>query len=321
MRRTIFLLGALVLSCSHAGEEVRITYRRGEPLSRFIRELRDSSVIRHEGILKLLIRMGGVERRIRPGMYVFHRGEGEIRAYNHIKEGPVLRYFRFTIREGESMRDFVPRFARYGYDTARIMALAHDSLFLLHLSRRFPFLRGKRSLEGFLYPDTYFIDYGASEEEVFLPPLERFAKVWDSLRVEERSKRVGLTPYEVLILASIVEKEAVLDREKPIIASVFLNRLRRGMPLAADPTIKYVLKNPPKILSYRQTNIDSPYNTYKFKGLPPTPICSPSAKSIEAVLNPAHTDYLFFVSADGRRHRFARTYRQHLRNVRKMHIK
>ena len=321
MRRFPILLGMLLISCSHTGEEVRITFRRGEPLSSFIRELRDSGVIRYEGILKLLIRMGGVERRIRPGLYVFHRGEGEIRAYGHLKEGPVLRYFRFTIREGESIRDFVPRFAKYGYDTARIMALTHDSLFILHLSRRFPFLGGKRSLEGFLYPDTYFIDYGSTEEEVLIPALRRFAKVWDSLKVEERSKDVGLKPYGVLILASIVEKEAVLDSEKPIIASVFLNRLKRGMPLAADPTVKYVLKNPPKILSRRETSINSPYNTYRFKGLPPTPICSPTAKSIEAVLNPARTDYLFFVSADGRRHRFARTYRQHLRNVRKMHIR
>ncbi len=319
--RKVTPLFVLVLSCSHAGEEVRITYRRGEPLSHFVRELRDSGVIRNERLLKLLIRMGGVERRIWPGMYVFHRGEGEISAYEHLKDGPILRYFRLTIKEGESIRDFVPRLAKYGYDTARIMALTRDTLFLMYLSRKFPFLKGKRSLEGFLYPDTYFVEYGVPEEEVLIPALDRFARVWDSLRVEERSGKVGLTPYEVLILASIVEKEAVLDEEKPLIASVFLNRLRRGMPLAADPTVKYVLKNPPKILSRRETNIDSPYNTYKFKGLPPTPICSPTAKSIEAVLNPARTDYLFFVSADGRRHRFARTYRQHLRNVRKMRIK
>ena len=319
MRRFLFLL--LLLGCNKGGEEVRITYRRGEPLSAFLNEMRDSSVVRNVGLLKLLIRLGGIERKIKPGLYVFRKGEGELSAYNRLREGPVRSYFKFTIKEGESLRDFLPRFARYGYDTARLMALARDSLFLAHLSRRFPFLKGKRSLEGFLYPETYFIDYGASEEEVFLPPLERFAKVWDSLKVEERSKRVGLTPYEVLVLASIVEKEAVLDEEKPLIASVFLNRLRRGMPLAADPTVKYVLKDPPKILSYRQTRIASPYNTYRVKGLPPTPICSPTAKSIEAVLNPAETNYLFFVSADGRRHRFASTYRQHLRNVRRMRLK
>ncbi len=322
MRKVLLLIPfTVLLTCSRGGEEVRITYRRGEPLAHFLKTLRDSSVVRNTGFVKLLIRLGGIEKHIRPGVYVFRRGEGELSAYNRLKKGPLLSYFRFTIREGESLRDFIPRFAEYGYDTARLMRLANDSLFLAHLSRSFPFLKGKRTLEGFLYPETYFIDYGSSEEEVFLPPLRRFARVWDSLKVEERSESAGLTPYEVLILASIVEKEAVVDSEKPIIASVFLNRLRRGMPLAADPTVKYVLKDPPKILSRRHTEIDSPYNTYRFKGLPPTPICSPTAKSIEAVLNPAKTDYLFFVSADGRTHRFATTYRQHLRNVRKMRLR
>ncbi|NPA80966.1 MAG: endolytic transglycosylase MltG [Thermotogae bacterium] len=321
MRRATLLLVLLTACGTNAGEEVRITYRRGESLGTFLRALKDSNVIRDERLLRVLVRLGGIERKIRPGLYVFRRGEGIWRVYEKLREGPKVRYFKFVIKEGESLKDFLPRLGRYGYDTSYLLSLAHDSLFLMHLSRKFPFLRGKKTLEGFMYPETYFVDYGASEEEVFIPPLEKFRKVWDSLDVERRSRKVGLSPYEVLILASIVEKEAVLDEEKPIIASVFLNRLKRGMPLAADPTVKYVLKNPPKLLSRRDVGIDSPYNTYRYPGLPPTPICSPTAKSIEAVLEPAKTDYLFFASADGRRHRFARTYREHLRNVRRMRLK
>lgn len=321
MRRAVFFAFLLLSCASGGGEEVEITYRRGERLSDFVREMRERGVINSERVMKVLIRLSGIERRIKPGVYVFEEGEGEWKALGRLKKGPILRHFQFTIKEGEALREFLPRLSRYGYDTVKLLNLAFDTLYISHLSRRFAFLKGKKSLEGFLYPDTYFIDYGAMEEEVFIPPLERFKAVWDSLRVEERSEGVGLSPYEVLILASVVEKEAVLDEEKPLIASVFLNRLRRGMPLAADPTIKYVLENPPKILSFKHTRINSPYNTYRFTGLPPTPICSPSAKTLEAVLNPAETDYLFFASADGRRHRFARTYKEHLRNVRRMNIR
>ncbi|NPB03953.1 MAG: endolytic transglycosylase MltG [Thermotogae bacterium] len=319
MKRLLTFL--LLLSCSAPGPEVRVIYRRGEPLHILLDRMRDSGVVSNITFLRFLIRMGGIERHIRPGVYVFKKGEGVFAAYSHLRDGPEVSYFKLTIKEGERLRDFLPRLAKYGYDTLRLLSLAQDTLFIGYLSRKFPFLKGKITLEGFLYPETYFVDYGASHEEIFLPPLLRFAKVWDSLNVEKRASDVGLSPYEVLILASIVEKEAVLDEEKPIIASVFLNRLKRGIPLAADPTVKYVLKDPPTLLSSRHIRINSPYNTYRFKGLPPTPICSPSDRSIEAVLDPANTDYLYFASADGKRHRFAHTYRQHLRNVRRMNLK
>lgn len=128
--------------------------------------------------------------------------------------------------------------------------------------------------------------------------------------------------YEVLILASIVEKEATFDDEKPLIAGVYHNRLRRGMRLQADPTVAYALEQAGIVrrskIYYRDLQIDSPYNTYRNKGLPPTPICSPSIKSIKAVLNPAETDYLFFFSNNRGRHIFSKTYREHLNGLRKL---
>ncbi len=311
----------LFLCCSSPKYEVSVVFKRGESVSEFVERLKEEGVISKPFILKVLLRFSGMDRYIKPGRYVFKIGGGEFHALTVIKKGPEKSFFKLTIKEGESIKDIADKLDSLELDKVRFISLSKDTLFIEYLSKDFPFLKGKSSLEGFLYPNTYYIDYGSKEEEIFSKPLELFKRVWDSLRVEDRAKNVGLEPYEVLILASIVEKEAVIEEEKPIIASVFLNRLKRNMPLAADPTIKYILKNPPKILPLSLTRINSPYNTYIHPGLPPTPICSPSASSIEAVLNPAKTDYLYFASEDGVRHRFARTYREHLMNVRRMKLR
>lgn len=319
----LIFLSLIFLSCGQKGEKVYVILKRGENADVFINKLKDEGVIKNPYILKILLRLSRIDKSLKPGRYEFYRKQNELSAFMSIRKGPEISYFKFTIKEGNAIRDIVKNVEGLGLDPLKIVKLSKDTLFISYLSRQynFPFLKGKISLEGFLYPDTYFLDYGITEEEFFLPPLRRFKRVWDSLDVENRAKDVNLTPYEVLILASIVEKEAVLEYEKPLIASVFLNRLKRGMPLAADPTIKYILENPPKILPYQLTTIDSPYNTYKYPGLPPTPICSPSASSISAVLNPANTDYLYFSSKDGVRHYFARTYKEHLRNVEKMELR
>ncbi|MEO0139265.1 MAG: endolytic transglycosylase MltG [candidate division WOR-3 bacterium] len=321
--RVLVLLSLIFLSCAQRGEKVYVILKRGESLDVFLNKLKGEGVIKNPTILKILLRFSGIDKALKPGRYVFYKNQNEISAFISIKKGPEMSYVKFTIKEGDAIRDMVKSVKDLDLDPVKIMRLSRDTIFISYLSQRynFPFLKGKRSLEGFLYPDTYFLDYGITEEEFFLPPLRRFKEVWDSLDVENKAENVGLTPYGVLILASIVEKEAVLEYEKPLIASVFLNRLKRGMPLAADPTIKYILENPPKILSYKHTTIESPYNTYKYPGLPPTPVCSPSASTIYYVLNPTKTDYLYFSSKDGTEHYFAKTYKEHLRNVKRMELR
>ena len=319
----VFIL-FLFTSCSvkEGREEVFVIIKRGQSLNATLEELKEKGVIKCPFLLKLLLKISGMDRSIKPGKYSFFKGEGEIGAFLSLKKGPKVSHFRLTIKEGENLKELAKKLGNVGLDPSNFLYLSRDSTFISKLAGMgFEFLKGKKSLEGFLYPETYFLDYGISEEEVFIKPLEKFKNVWDSLGVEENAKKVGLEPYEVLILASIVEKEAVVEEEKPIIASVFLNRLRKGMKLAADPTVKYFLENPPKILSYKEISLDNPYNTYKYPGLPPTPICSPSASSINAVLNPAKVDYLFFSSKDGKYHYFSKTYSQHLRNVKKMKLK
>ncbi len=318
----ILLMLVFIISCSREREEVFIIIKKGQGLNSVLIELKEKGVIKYPILLKAILRISGLEKKIKPGKYRFFKGQGELGAFLSIKNGPQISHFRLTIKEGENLKEISKRLIDVGLDPSRFLKLAHDSTFISKLaSMGFDFLVGKRSLEGFLYPETYFLDYGVSEEEIFIDPLKKFKKVWDSLEVEKNAKSLGLKPYDVLILASIVEKEAVVEEEKPLIASVFLNRLRRGMKLAADPTVKYILENPPKILSYRDISVDNPYNTYMYPGLPPTPICSPSASSIGAVLRPAKTDYLFFSSKDGKYHYFSRTYPQHLKNVKNMKLR
>lgn len=191
------------------------------------------------------------------------------------------------------------------------------------------------SLEGFLYPDTYRLP---AEDTTVLDLLarqldsfgEKVMPAWQAAATAPQWSAAGgasLTLHQVLTLASIVEREAAVDDERPLIARVYLNRLARGMKLQADPTVQYALGFQPdtgrwwKVPMYLEEYdaVESPYNTYKVTGLPPGPICSPSLKSIQAVLAPAEHEYLYFVAEPGGtgRHAFARTYEEHLENVQK----
>jgi UPF0755 protein len=183
------------------------------------------------------------------------------------------------------------------------------------------------TLEGYLAPDTYQLAAeGSTVLDLLKRQLDTFRdRVMPAWREAQASGKTKLTLHQVLTLASIVEREAVLDDERPMIAGVYLNRLARGMRLEADPTVQYAMgyqadsglwwKAPVYLQEYDK--VVSPYNTYKVKGLPPGPIAAPSLASIEAVLNPAQHDYLFFMAkGDGSgRHTFARTFEEHLKNV------
>ncbi len=185
------------------------------------------------------------------------------------------------------------------------------------------------SLEGFLYPDTYRLPAeGATVLDLLERQLDSFGeKVMPAWQAAQAAGGTALTLHQVLTLASIVEREAAVDDERPLIAAVYLNRLARGMKLQADPTVQYAMGFQPdtgrwwKVPMYLEEydSVESPYNTYKVAGLPPGPICSPSLKSIRAVLEPADHEYLFFVAEPGGtgRHAFAKTYEEHLKNVQK----
>ena len=180
------------------------------------------------------------------------------------------------------------------------------------------------SLEGYLFPDTYELPERPNPEDLLRRMLDNFGRKAAPL-LSEMPPPAGLDGYQVIILASIVEREAVIPEERPWIAGVYLNRLRRGMRLEADPTVQYAMgyqpdtgrwwKTPVSLDEYQA--VDSPYNTYLYPGLPPGPIANPGLDAIRAVLAPAESDYLYFVARGDGSHVFARTYEEHLRNVRR----
>jgi len=175
------------------------------------------------------------------------------------------------------------------------------------------FLRGTEGLEGYLFPDTYFISTETTTEELVKMMRENF----DSKLEGEKTGVHGFSFEDVIVIASIVEREGAAVEDKPIVAGVLFNRLRDGMALQVDATIQYALGYWKKNLTFEDLEIDSPYNTYKNPGLPPAPICSPGLASIEATLNPAETGYWYYVSdREGRMH-FAETIEQHNENVAK----
>jgi UPF0755 protein len=174
------------------------------------------------------------------------------------------------------------------------------------------------SLEGYLFPDTYVVPWGVSPAEVVSQMLDRLDAVFtDSLFA--RAVEIGMTPHEVLTLASIVEAEARVPAERPIISAVYHNRLRRGMRLEADPTVAYAMGGFRGRMLFVHLEIDSPYNTYRNKGLPPGPICSPGQAAIRAALYPdPDTDALYFVARGDGSHIFSKTLREHQTAVQKV---
>ncbi|AEE14313.1 aminodeoxychorismate lyase [Thermodesulfobium narugense DSM 14796] len=221
-----------------------------------------------------------------------------------IQKGPD-NVLRVTFPEGLRIKDMALILKKDGYIKYKEYEnIAYNDL--KSFSKKFPFLQGidSNSLEGFLFPDTYFIGKNDPPEEIIDMQLSDFEKkVWPLIRDRKDY-------YDLLKLASLVEGEAKVDKERPIIASVFLNRLKINMPLESCASVEYFLPVHKDVLSYADTRIESPYNTYIHYGLPPTPINSPSIKSIEAALHPAHTKYLYFVAKGDGTHFFSQTYEE-----------
>ncbi len=175
------------------------------------------------------------------------------------------------------------------------------------------------SAEGYLFPDSYLIPRGYKAHDIAMLMIDRFYQVWHGNSFDRRVEELKTTRHKVVILASIVEEEAMREDERPLIASVFWNRLEKGMPLQADPTVRYGIMVEQQVrkkrLRWRDLRRSTPYNTYTIKGLPKGPISNPGLASLKAVLYPANTDYLYFVSRNNGTHKFSATLREHNRAV------
>lgn len=251
-----------------------------------------------------LSRLTGLHRKLTPGYYLFYGTLSPWDVFKILKEGRIVRW-EVTVVEGDTISDVKEALVEKGVMSAeRFNSLAADPVFLSGLDINAP------SLEGYLYPDTYRIPKGTEPEEVLEMMVKRLRKVYDA-ELMDRTHELGLDERSVLTLASIIEKEAVIDRERPIISAVYHNRLDRGMPLQADPTAIYGIKPQSYGITKRDVRRKTRYNTYFIKGLPPGPIAAPGIKSIRAALYPADVPYLYFVSNNNGTHTFSVTLKEH----------
>ena len=295
-----------------ANEHRVVLVQRGQSLRQIADELQRVGLLRGTLTFHVLARLMRLDRSIKAGQYSLRLGTtvpALLRAFARGMSGLNL----VTIPEGLTTSEVSLLLSNHlGVPVAAFDSLARDRAFLDSLKIEAP------TLEGYLAPDSYEFLPGTSPEVAFRTMVHRTQQVLLRAAVGRDSLPLGLSLYQLLTLASIVEAEAQMDDERPRIARVYLNRLAMGMKLQADPTVGYALGKGPRTRLYlRNLRVDSPFNTYLHEGLPPGPICNPRRESIEAVIDPMPgVRDLFFVAQGRGRHLFAVTYQEHLANIR-----
>lgn len=239
-------------------------------------------------------------KKIKAGYYEFKGEYSYLDILDDLENGRV-KYTVLTIPEGYSIKEIGKLLENKGIGNEEGLKKALSEI------KDFPYPTPNGNFEGYLYPETYYLSVVTSEKEVVNGMLKQFLKKFPPSEYPDKEKF-----YKELIMASIVDREAQKEDEKPIIASVFYNRLKKGMKLGSDATVNYLYGYTKRKMYYKDLKIDSPYNTYMYKGLPPAPISNPDYKSMMAAMNPAKTDYLFFVATGEGRHTFTKTYKEHL---------
>ncbi len=266
--------------------------------------LEKEGIIEHPYIFMILVILMGGENSLIAGTYCFE-GETSLHRIADIMIRGRVAYKQVTIPEGlnfTSIADILSESIECSRE--EIMKLEEDTELLAYLDL------GTGSLEGFLFPDTYHIPVDITPAEFLMAMIRRYKEVFNDT-LKERTETLEFSEVEIVTLASIIEKETKLDSERKIISGVFHNRLKKGIPLEADPTVRYALEKYTGRILYKDLEVDSPYNTYKYKDLPPGPICSPGEASIRAALYPDDVDYLYFVAAGDGTHIFTRTLARH----------
>ena len=279
-----------------------------------------SNLLFREGVVssglkfKYYVLFKGVAGKLKAGKYRFSTYMTPRDVLEKLLQGEIILK-KITIPEGLTVKQVARLMARYGLGTfEQIMKVMQDQEFIKELGINAP------SLEGYLFPDTYFYSSSQNFRDLIKAMVDEFNKHFEEIWAN-RSPDNSLSKYELIILASMIEKEAMVDDERPIIAGVFINRLKKGMLLQCDPTVIYGLKNFNGNLTKKDLNTKTPYNTYMVKGLPPGPICNPGPASLKAAANPAKVKYLYFVSKNDGHHFFSETIREHINAVRQYQMK
>jgi UPF0755 protein len=311
----IFAVGYYVLLLPNYYNDLKgkvVTIPHGASFHSVVDSLISSQAIRNRWSFQIAGRLLGYTKIIKTGKYLFVSGQSNLDILRDIRIGKSRLIIPVTIPEGWRMEQIARRYRHeLGIDAEKFLALCYDSAFIHEQGMHAP------SLEGYLMPETYPFYWQTEEREILERMVDGFKHFYNDTLLE-RQRAMKVTQHEVLTLASIVEAESSIGDERPVIAGVYWNRLKKRMRLEADPTVQYALGEGKK-LNRQDLEFDSPYNTYRHDGLPPGPINNPGKSSIRAVLFPQQTEYLYFVATGVGGHRFANKFADHQKNITNYH--
>ena len=287
--------------------KIKVNIPKGSTLAQISEILEEKEIVTNGHMFITATRLMGYSNKIPAGIFALTNAKNNYRIVKQLIQGnPEM--IRVTLLEGWTISQVTEAISDSLNISSEILStLCYDEQFIDEIGLK------ANSLEGYLYPDTYlFLESENDPKEILKQAISEFNSVFnDNLR--KRAEQTGFTVNEVLTMASIIEGEAIFDSERPIISAVYHNRLKKRMLLQADPTVQYVIKDGPRRLRLSDLKIDSPYNTYVYRGLPPGPISNPGKASILAALYPDDNDYIFFVARGDGYHTFTTTIDEHNR--------
>ena len=283
-------------------EKVIINY--GDPFSVITKKLKNKKLISNEIVFNMIARLNGVENSIPAGIFLICDANTNIKLINClVKNSPQIK--KVTLLEGWTFNQSIKYLAKeMEFDLKNFEMIINDIDIINDLDIE------TDNMEGYIYPETYYFFEGQSELSVINKIINEYKIFWNKEHIA-RAKKLKMTQHEIVTLASIIEGEAIYDSERPIISAVYHNRLNIGMKLQADPTVQYIIKDGPRRLLNKDLKVNSPYNTYLNKGLPPGPINSPGKKSLHAALYPHNNEYLYFVAKGDGYHTFTKNEKDH----------
>jgi UPF0755 protein len=297
---------AVNLESISADKKLLITIPRGSSLSNISHILEESGVIENARLFVYAAKFLKAEKNLKAGQYLLPARASNYQILKTLQNAQP-QSVRLTIPEGKDIR-YIARAiqAKLPIDTALFSNAIRDT----SLCRQFG-IRAS-SLFGYLLPNTYFLDPGMNERDIIRVMVKEFSKFFND-EMNQRLEEIKMSRHQIVTLASIIEGETADDDERYYVSAVYHNRLKNNMPLQADPTIQFIIPDSPRRLYSKDLEIDSPYNTYKLKGLPPGPINNPGKASILAALYPAKVDFLFMVADGSGKHIFSKTLTEHLK--------
>ena len=294
--------------------EKSISIRSGQSLKKTAAILHEEGIIASASKFAWIARLKEYDKKLQAGEYILSASMTPLHILEMMVNGSVKLY-KITIPEGFNNFQISEIVTKSGFATQTdFLNLATDSATTRKMGIE------AATLEGYLFPDTYFFPKDVAVEKIISKMTGRFREVF-SEDWKKRAQKMGFSIHQVVTLASIIEKETGAPIERPIISSVFHNRLKKGMRLETDPTVIYGIKDFDGNITRKHLNTATPYNTYKIKGLPPGPIANPGFASLEAALFPADTSFLYFVSKKDSTHHFSKNLKDHNKAVKKYQLR